>query len=293
MKAKGKKYWGTILDYNTINNAAVTNIIKNEFGQLTCENSMKMDTVQPQQGTFNFNVADQVVRFAEQNGMLMRGHTFIWHGQLPGWVNSINNRNTLTTAIQTHINTVMARYKGRIYGWDVVNEVLNEDGSMRSSVYSNVMQEDFIGVGFRAAKAADPAAVLYINDYNLDTPSYSKVNGMVDKVKKWKAAGVPIDAIGSQSHLSAGLGAQAQATLQKLATAGVKEVAMTELDITGAGTTDYANVAKACLNVPQCVGITSWGIRDSESWRSGNSPLMFDGSGNKKPAYYAAYDALA
>lgn len=292
--ADSGRYFGTAVAAGKLGNSTYSTILDREFNMITPENEMKWDTTEPSRGNFNFGPADQIVSHATAHGQRMRGHTLVWHSQLPGWVSSIGDANTLRSVMNNHITTEMNHFKGKIYAWDVVNEAFADGGSgqHRSSVFQNVLGNGFIEEAFRTARAADPSAKLCYNDYNIENWTDAKTQGVYNMVRDFKARGVPIDCVGLQSHFGAGGPPSSfQTTLSNFAALGV-DVQITELDIAQASATAYGNTVQACMSVARCTGITVWGIRDSDSWRTGENPLLFDNNGNKKPAYDAALSAL-
>ncbi len=255
---------------------------------------MKWDATEPSRGRFTFGPADQIVNRATSQGQRMRGHTLVWHSQLPGWVSSIRDANTLRSVMNNHITTVANRYRGKIHSWDVVNEAFADGGSgqLRSSVFRDVLGNGFLEEAFRTARTADPGAKLCYNDYNIEDWNAAKTQGVYRMVRDFKARGVPIDCVGLQAHFGAGgPPGSFQTTVSSFAALGV-DVQITELDIAQASPNAYANTVRACMNVARCTGITVWGIRDSDSWRANENPLLFDRNGNKKPAYNAALTTM-
>ena len=293
------RYFGTAVNSGKLNDSTYSTILAREFNMVTPENEMKWDATEPSRGTFTFGNADAIVSRATSIGARMRGHTLVWHSQLPSWVSSVSSASDLTTVMHNHINGVMSHYKGKIYAWDVVNEAFADGSSgLRSSIWTQRLGNNtgWIEDAFRTARAADPAAKLCYNDYNTDNWTDAKTQGVYNMVRDFKARGVPIDCVGFQSHFNSAspVPASYQTTLSNFAALGV-DVQITELDIEGSGTTqanNYRTVVNACMAVARCAGITVWGIRDPDSWRASGTPLLFDGSGNKKPAYDAVLTAL-
>ncbi|WP_320774659.1 endo-1,4-beta-xylanase [Streptomyces sp. CRN 30] len=295
--AAGKgRYFGAAVSASHLGESAYAATLDREFTSATPENEMKWDATEPARDSFTFTSADQVVDHARGQGMSVRGHTLVWHSQLPSWVGSLAAAD-LRTAMNNHITQVMTHYKGEIHSWDVVNEAFQDGGSgaRRSSPFQDKLGDGFIEEAFRTARAADPAAKLCYNDYNTDGAN-AKSNAVYAMVKDFKARGVPIDCVGFQSHFNSAspVPSDYQANLQRFADLGV-DVQITELDIEGSGTaqaTAYGNVVGACLAVSRCTGITVWGVTDKYSWRSGGTPLLFDANYAAKPAYDAVLTAL-
>ncbi len=213
----------------------ITSLIVSQFNTITPENVLKWALVHPAPDKYDFDAPDRFVAFGEKHGMFIVGHTLVWHNQTPRWVfqgesGKLADRETLLKRLRDHIMTVVGRYKGRIKGWDVVNEALNQDGTMRQSPWMKMIGDDYLAKAFQFAHEADPDAQLYYNDYDLELPAKRK--GAVALIKKLKAEGVPITAIGLQNHnqMNWPSVADEDATISAFQGLGIK-VNITELDV--------------------------------------------------------------
>jgi len=290
-----------------------------ELGYVTPENEMKWESIHPTPTEYAFEPADEIVNFAEQNGMLVKGHALVWHNQLPEWVSSLTSEPAVREAMRDHIQTVVEHFRGRVHAWDVVNEVWqNEqtwvDGqpALRDYVITQYLGSSFIDEAFELAHEIDPDAKLYYNDYRaegLNAKSqaiYEMVAGMVER-------GVPIDGVGLQMHQGPPNGeiptAEIIENMQRIADLGL-EVLISEMDIHRCGgetpedqRAEYYDIVSACAAQPACVAISFWGVTDLYSWLQdeddlGCAPeqdpagLLWDANFQKKPAYFGVMDAL-
>lgn len=279
-----------------------------EFNAATAENAMKWESVQPSRGQFSWGGADAFMDFAEANGQRVRGHTLVWHSQLPSWVSDGGfGRDELRQVMREHIDAVAGRYAGRVDYWDVANEIFLGDGSWRNSVFYDTLGEDFVADALRMAHEADPNAELYLNDYSIDGIN-AKSDAYYELARSLLQQGVPLDGIGMQAHLVNGqVPGDMQRNIQRFADLGL-DVAVTELDVRipmpadqaelEQQARDYRQVVDACLAVERCIGVTVWGIVDTYSWvpdvfEGYGAPLLFDDDYRPKPAYDAVHDALA
>ena len=284
--------------------------LKREFNIIVAENAFKWTGVHPAKDGYNFADADALVAFAEANHMKIRGHTLVWHKQLPRWVTGGSfTREEAISLLHDHINTVVGRYKGKVIAWDVVNEAVDDEtGGLRTaSLWYEKIGPDYIRMAFEFAHQADPAAKLYYNDYEAEDMG-RKSDGVYRLLKELKAAGVPVDGVGWQMHVQNGFRIteahrQNAARLQALGL----EMTITELDVRtrvpAAGAdlqtqaSAYGDILGFCLNQPNCKALLVWGVTDRYSWIPGWYPglgdaLVFDKDYQPKPAYRALAEAL-
>ncbi len=216
--------------------SAALRVIKQQFNSVVAENCMKSEEIQPKEGEFDFTKSDQFVDFGQKNHMFIIGHTLIWHSQAPAWLfvdkdGKDVSREVLIERMRKHITTLVGRYKGRVQGWDVVNEAINDDGSFRQSKFYKIIGEDYISLAFKFAHEADPKAQLYYNDYSMAHPG--KRAGVVNLIKKLQKAGIKVDGIGMQGHLTMDFPTigEEEKSIVAFSGLGVK-VMITELDLT-------------------------------------------------------------
>lgn len=213
-----------------LEDGAESQLIKQHFNAATPENLMKAHVLQPRWGHFNFEQADRFITFASSNHMKVNGHTLIWHSQLPGFMRHMENADSVRQYFVEHIRTVAGRYDGKVVSWDVVNEALDEDGTLRNSIFLRALGEDYIVEAFRLAQQAAPNTKLYYNDYNIEQPR--KRAGAIALIKKIQAAGVRIDGVGIQGHWRVGSVPMEyiEQSIREFAALGV-DVMFTELDL--------------------------------------------------------------
>ena len=209
-------------------------IVETQFDSISPENVLKWERIHPKPNTYSFELADQYMAFGEKRHMFIVGHNLVWHSQVPDWVfrddkGNLVDREALLKRMHDHIQTVAGRYKGRIQSWDVVNEALNDDGTLRQSLWLKIIGEDYIAKAFQYAHVADPRAQLTYNDYSLENAAKRK--GALELIAKLKAQGVPVTSVGIQGHDSLIWPSVEveDATISAFAKLGVK-VVISELD---------------------------------------------------------------
>ncbi|WP_210480242.1 endo-1,4-beta-xylanase [Naasia sp. SYSU D00948] len=302
-------------------------IIAEEFSSVTAENEMKWETLEPVRGEYNWGPADELVEFAKENHQLVRGHVLLWQNQLPAWLTEGVADGTIGTEelreiLRQHVYNVVSHFKGDIWHWDVVNEAFVDDwetGDFESGIHPERFWVQHLGPEiladvFRWAHDADPKAVLFYNDYAIEHMG-QKSDALYAWVQEQLAAGVPIEGIGFQTHLSTEYGFPGgfQENMQRFADLGL-DIALTEVDVrtfvdspeTQEPLTpalqqqqeDYwRQTIEACLAVRECVSYTVWGVSDEQSWVPGwftgmGSALLWDENLERKPQYYVVQDVL-
>ena len=320
---QNEKYIGTAISTwkNDITNESLaeTQEVKLQFNMLVAENEMKWDALEPSRNEFSYWAADNLVNFAQQNNMQMRGHCLAWHSQLPTWVSSDGKKNdknwSRTEALQileNHINNVVKHFKGKVAEWDVVNECLSDDQTtvrsnpegydLRTSVWTRAIGEDFIDSAFVYAHRAAPNALLYLNDYDVELQGKAKSTAFYNLAMRLKNSGIPIDGVGLQCHFSIGDvdSVKLAKTIQRFADAGLKCI-ITELDMGVPSTTaanleeqarNYRVITDIVLNNDNCPNLVIWGLKDNNSWREASNPLLYTSGLSKKPAWKAVRSAL-
>ncbi|KAF2744816.1 glycoside hydrolase family 10 protein [Sporormia fimetaria CBS 119925] len=312
-KRAGLQYFGTAIDNVVLNNTQYTSIAhnKSEFGQVTPSNGMKWMFTEPERGVFNWTAALEIVKPARKARQLTRCHAFVWHTQLPAWIDHTNwTKPELVSILENHIKNEARAFKDDCIAWDVVNEAFNEDGTYRETIFYKVIGKEYIELAFKFARKYTPRkTMLYYNDYNIETVN-NKSLAVAELVKDFQRRRIPIDGVGLQAHYTVGRSPsyQQQMDVMKMFNDLKMEVAMTELDVRQPTLPEtqemriqqaeaYRDAVKACRDAKNCIGVTVWDFWDPVSWvpytfpGQGNA-CLWDDNFNKKEAYYYISDML-
>jgi len=297
---------GAALSASHLSDLIYASTAANHLSSATPENEMKWDATEPTRNVFTFERGDAIVAFAAEHGMQVRGHTLVWHSQLPSWVSSIQDGTDMRSAMINHITQVALHYRGKVVAWDVVNEAVTDGGQgLRATPFSQWIGARYIDDAFIAARAADPDARLYYNDYGAEGRN-AKADYVYNLVQGMLARGVPINGVGLQMHTGPSDASPSAAdvafNMQRLAALGL-EVVISEMDVQicssdlDAQSRRFHDIIARCVAQPACKAVTVWGVPDKYSWRNGQScaaprPLLFDDDYVAKPAFAGAVDAF-
>ena len=285
-------------------------MLATEYNALTPENEMKWDAIEPAPHTFDFGPGDALVAFARSHGMAVRGHNLVWQEENPQWLTSVPwTRDQLEAILREHILSVVGHYRGEVAQWDVVNEPLSEDGTLRPDVWSDGIGPDYIAMAFEWAHQADPGAELFLNEYGLEFGG-PKTDAAYELVARLRTQGIPIDGIGLQMHdplAAAPLLPALPAVISRFNALGL-DVAMTEMDVwlpaqtaasdLRAQAAFYRSALADCLSARRCSTFSTWGFTDRYSWVPSRFPgfaaaLPFSADYRPKPAARAIQAELA
>jgi len=294
------------------NDADYAAVLAREFSSVTPEHAMAWGVLEPTQGVVDYSGADAIVTFARAHGQRVRGYPLVWGGELPNWLTQGVANGTISSAqlsdiLHQHITQVVSHFRGRVSSWDVVNEPLNEDGTLRANFWLNELGPGYIAQALRWAHEADRRPKLYINDFNIEFTG-AKSDAMLALVKNLKADGVPINGAGFEAHLALQFPFPTDMQ-QNLARFGALhiQVAITEADVRmilpaspeklAAQASYFDDLLQACLGVRQCKSFTLWEYTDRYSWVPGfftgqGAATPFDENLQPKPAYFALSNAL-
>jgi endo-1,4-beta-xylanase len=328
---------GAAIEPDSIDNPADAALIAAQFSSLTAENKMKPGTIGVAEGQYNFEPADEIVAFAQAHGIAVRGHTLVWHvkagdwSEAPAWFfagdpNDPRYRKIVAKRLDRYVTDVITHFRGKVYAWDVVNEVISDDPNQvyrEDSPWYRALGKDYIAIAFRAARAADPNVKLYINDYSTDDPG--KRAKLLAVIRDLRAQGVPIDGVGHQMHISVSWPPlpRIKQAFDDVAALGL-ENQVTELDVSL-----YADPGECWSNPHACLpnlgepvpndilreqaeryravfalfeqeasikAVTLWGYSDKHTWLTStpvprnNLPLLFDANLKPKAALWAIVD---